>query len=87
MISSGLNMCIGSEVLGLKRKSIFQFSRKCENHAKIRRFLQNVCKISVRENFRFRENFRENLTKIFAKTKNPLNLTVIHGTCGVIFWP
>jgi hypothetical protein len=57
----------------LKRKCIFKFLRKCESHAKMGRFLRNfVC-----ENFRFHKNFRENLMEIFAKMKNPLNLTVI----------
>jgi hypothetical protein len=47
--------------VGLKRKCIFQFLRKCENQAKMGRFSQNFTKFHFTKIFRFRENFRENL--------------------------
>jgi hypothetical protein len=66
--------------LGLKRKCLFPFSRKCENHAKMGRFSRNFAKFrfakifvfakifaKIWRNFRFRENFRENLTKFSQK--------------------
>jgi hypothetical protein len=58
--NKGTKLPIRKPELGLKRKCIFQFLRKCENHAKIGRFLRNFTK------FRFAKisyNFRE----IFAK--------------------
>jgi hypothetical protein len=61
-----VHMYILDEVgVGLKRKCIFQFSRKCENHAKMGRFPRNFAKLS------------RNFAKILAKTKNQLNFTVI----------
>jgi hypothetical protein len=53
--------------LGLKRKCIFPFSRKCENHAKMGRFSRNFTKIRFEKNVRFRENFRENLVYFLRK--------------------
>jgi hypothetical protein len=75
-----------SYILGLQWKCVFQFSWKGENHAKMGRFSQNF----VLQKFLFlHKNFHKNLTKIFAKTKNPLNLTVIrhawYCACGVSF--
>jgi hypothetical protein len=49
----------------LKRKCISLFSRKCENHAKIGRFLRNFTKFH--KIFCFCKNFRENETQIFEK--------------------
>jgi hypothetical protein len=56
--------------VGLKRTCIFQFSRKCKNHA------QKVAifhKISFRKQFCFRKIFKKkfwDFAKIFSETKN-----------------
>jgi hypothetical protein len=61
--NAGLLYYIVEYRLGLKRKCIFQFSRKCENHAKMGRFSQNFTK------FCFRKNFRKNLVSFSRKLK------------------
>jgi hypothetical protein len=68
--------CDGS-FLGLKRKCIFLFSRKCENHAKNGRFSRNFF-VFAKISFLFRENkkrrfsrkYRIFFAKIFANAKN-----------------
>jgi hypothetical protein len=65
-----LEVCaqMGSDgFIGLTRKCIFQFSRKCENHAKMGRFSRNFVSRKSLENF----------AEIFWKTKNLLHFTVI----------
>jgi hypothetical protein len=68
-------------VVGLKRKCIFQFSQKCENHAKMGRFSWN---------FVLRK-CSQNLTKISRQFSRKRKIQSIwqwygmHGTCGVIF--
>jgi hypothetical protein len=52
-----LHNLLGAFCLGLKRRCIFQFSRKCENHAKMGRFLRNFSRKCENENFRFNPSF------------------------------
>jgi hypothetical protein len=74
---SGSNNVIkhGKE-LGLKRKCMFSFSRKCENHAKMGRISRNFTKFRFVKNFlenkkrRFSRKFLIFFARIFAKTKN-----------------
>jgi hypothetical protein len=64
----------------LKRQCIFQFSRKCENHAKMGRFSrnftkfakifcfrENIAKYRENETFKFSRNFFQKYREIFAK--------------------
>jgi hypothetical protein len=62
--------------LGLKRRCIFQFSRKCKNHAKMGRFSQKIARFCFAKFFVFAK-ISQNFPKTFAKTKYPLNLAVI----------
>jgi hypothetical protein len=45
--------------LGLKRKCIFPFLRKCKNHAKMGRFSRNFMKFSFAKIFCFLENLKK----------------------------
>jgi hypothetical protein len=67
--------------LGFKRKCIFQFSRKCKNHAIMGRLSRNF----VLWKFLFMQKFSRKSHKNFAKTKNPLKLTLTRHACGVNF--